>query len=216
MAAISSRRYAGSGGHLIDRKAWNSRIGVALLGIAAASANAHTGAGIGSGFVAGLRHPVSGLDHLLAMVGVGIWGTFLGRPLIWVLPVAFPLVMVVGGALGIANFRLLYVDEGIAASVLVLGLSIAFAWRAPTGCAIAIIAIFAVFHGYAHGIELPSAAAPEAYASGFVLCTGLLHLVGIAIGFLERMRGGVAALRVMGTVIATLGLWILVGEPVVV
>src|SRR6186713_604314 len=129
----------------------------------ACPAFAHSGEGVAGGFAAGFLHPLSGLDHLLAMVAVGIWGAFLGRPLVWVLPVAFPLVMVVGGVLGIAGVPLPHVEVGIAASVIVLGLAIATAWRAPVGLAVAIVAIFAIFHGHAHGTELPSAASPEAY-----------------------------------------------------
>ncbi len=176
-------------------------------------AAAHTGAGTAGGFVAGLLHPVSGLDHLLAMVAVGIWGAFLGAPLIWVLPVAFPLMMVVGGVLGIAGVPLPHVEVGIALSVIILGLAIASAWRAPIPVAVAIVATFALFHGHAHGTELPKAAAPAAYAAGFVISTGLLHIAGIGIGLLAKLPRGTAWLRVGGGAIATLGIAILVGVP---
>lgn len=183
----------------------------ALAAGAAAPAFAHESTGGANGFLAGLLHPVSGLDHLLAMVSVGIWGAFLGRPLIWQLPVAFPLVMVLGGVLGIVGVSLPAVELGIALSVIVLGLAIALRWNAPMGVAVAIIAVFAVFHGHAHGAELPHAAAPHWYAAGFVLVTGLLHLAGIAVGLLTRLRGGALALRVCGVAIALTGGWILAG-----
>jgi urease accessory protein len=184
-----------------------------LLTLAAAAnpALAHESTGVANGFVAGLLHPVSGLDHLLAMVSVGIWGAFLGRPLIWQLPVAFPLVMVIGGVLGILGIALPQVELGIALSVVVLGLAIALRWRAPFVAALAIVAVFAVFHGYAHGTELPRAAAPHWYAAGFVIATGLLHLAGIALGSLTRVRGGVLLLRAGGAAIALAGGWILAG-----
>lgn len=190
------------------------RIGLLLaLCVIAVPAGAHSGAGIAGGFAAGFMHPLSGLDHLLAMAAVGIWGAFLGRPLVWALPVAFPLVMVVGGVLGIAGVPLPHVEVGIAASVIVLGLAIAAAWRAPVALAVAIVAVFAVFHGHAHGTELPTAAAPEAYAAGFVISTGLIHLTGIAIGLLGKLPHGGAILRTTGVAIAATGVWILAGMP---
>lgn len=173
------------------------------------SAFAHTGAGVAGGLIAGLLHPISGMDHLLAMVSVGIWGAFLGRPLLWQLPVAFPFMMVVGGALGIAGVPLPFVEEGIAASVLVLGLAIASAWQAPRLTALLIVAVFAVFHGHAHGAELPEAANAAAYAAGFVLATGALHLIGIAFGLLAKERAGRVVLQCAGGAIAVAGLWLL-------
>lgn len=179
----------------------------------ACPAFAHSGEGVAGGFVAGFLHPLSGLDHLLAMVAVGIWGAFLGRPLVWMLPVAFPLVMVVGGVLGIAGVALPHVEVGIAASVIVLGLAIATAWRAPVGLAVAIVAVFAIFHGHAHGTELPNAAAPEAYSAGFVISTGLIHVGGIGIGLLGKLSKGNMILRTAGGAICVLGVWILAGMP---
>jgi urease accessory protein len=144
---------------------------------------------------------------------VGIWGAFLGRPLVWMLPVAFPLVMVVGGVLGIAGVPLPHVEMGIAASVIVLGLAIAAAWRAPVWIAVGIVAVFAIFHGHAHGTELPTAAAPEAYAAGFVISTGLIHLAGIAVGLIGKLPHGATALRAAGAAIGATGVWILAGMP---
>ena len=191
------------------RKRWF--IVLATTPLWAEPAFAHTGAGVAGGFGAGFMHPLSGLDHLLAMVSVGIWGAFLGRPLIWALPVAFPLIMVVGGVLGILGVPLPFVEVGVSASVIALGLAITAAWRAPSAIAVAIIAAFGLFHGYAHGVELPHAASPAAYASGFVLATGLLHLSGIAIGMLLGLRGGTALLRTAGALIAVTGVWIMAG-----
>lgn len=173
-----------------------------LLLLAAAPAAAHSGTGLPGGFLAGLLHPLTGFDHLLAMVAVGLWGAFLGRPLLYLLPVIFPLMMVAGAEIGMLDLPLPPVELGIALSVLTLGAAIAFAWKAPVWLACPIVGVFALFHGYAHGRELPSAADPFGYAAGFVLATGSLHLAGIAIGTL-RLRG-------LGVGIAGAGLWFLV------
>lgn len=186
---------------------------LAFCALGVPAALAHTGTDTGSGFSAGFGHPLGGLDHTLAMIAVGIWGAILGRPLLWVLPVAFPAMMVVGGIAGIANIGLPFVETGIALSVIALGLAIAAGWAAPREAALALVAVFAVFHGYAHGQELPHAASPAAYAAGFVLATGLLHLTGIAIGAVLALPWGRTAVRAAGAVIAVLGLWILAGSP---
>ena len=172
-----------------------------------APAAAHMGTGLPGGIASGFRHPFTGRDHLLAMVSVGIWGAFLGRPLIYALPVIFPLMMVGGAALGMFAVPIPSPELGVAASVLVLGLCIALAIRAPTWIACAIVATFAVFHGYAHGTELPSAADPVGYSVGFVLATGVLHVCGIGIGLLNGRPHGVAVTRSMGAVIAAVGVW---------
>jgi urease accessory protein len=152
---------------------------------------------------------LSGFDHLLAMISVGLWGAYLGRPLIIALPVIFPTVMAVGGAMGMADVPLPKTELGIAVSVLVLGLAIAAAYRAPVWLACLIVGVFAIFHGYAHGKELPSAADPLGYSVGFVLATGSLHLVGIGIGLVNERPGGVVATRSMGGVIALIGAYFL-------
>ena len=183
---------------------------VALAAWTAASpALAHSGTGLPGGFVSGFLHPLSGFDHLLAMVSVGIWGAFLGRPLIIALPVIFPTVMAIGGALGMANVPLPRVELGIAVSVLVMGGVIALAFRAPVWLASLIVGVFAIFHGYAHGKELPSAADPIGYSVGFVLATGMLHVAGIGIGLLNSRPGGVIATRSMGGLIALTGAFFL-------
>lgn len=172
---------------------------------------AHAGEGLAGGFQAGLLHPVLGLDHLLAMVAVGVWGAFLGRPLVVLLPMIFPALMAVGGALGMTGAPFPPVELGIAASVVALGAAILAGWRAPVPIACALVAVFALFHGYAHGAELPRAADPVAYSLGFVLATGLLHVAGIALGLLRQWRGGTGALRVGGGLVAAVGLVFLAG-----
>jgi urease accessory protein len=171
------------------------------------TAAAHTGTGLAGGFVPGFMHPLTGLDHLLAMVCVGLWGAFLGPPLIQTLPIVFPAMMVGGAVLAMFSVPLPPVEAGIALSVLVLGFCIAFRFAAPVWVASVIVACFAIFHGYAHGKELPSAADPVGYSMGFVLATGLLHVAGIGLGFLSDRPGGAAAIRSLGAVIGCLGLW---------
>jgi len=179
---------------------------MALLGTPAL---AHTGTGLAGGFASGFAHPLSGPDHLLAMVSVGLWGAFLGRPLIYALPVIFPAVMVFGAALGMFAVPLPTVEIGVALSVLVLGACIALGLRAPVWVACAIVAVFGIFHGYAHGRELPSAADPAGYSVGFVLATGMLHVAGIGIGFLNDRPGGVKVTRGLGGAIGAAGAWFL-------
>jgi len=163
------------------------------------------GTGLPGGFVSGFVHPFQGLDHLLAMISVGLWGAFLGRPLIYVLPVVFPAMMAAGAIMGMFSAPMPPVQLGIAISVLVLGGCIALALRAPVWMASLVVAMFALFHGYAHGKELPSAADPVSYSAGFVIATGLLHIAGIGVGFLNQHPMGVAAIRGIGVIIATLG-----------
>jgi urease accessory protein len=172
---------------------------------------AHTTPGQVQGFVTGFLHPLSGLDHVLAMVAVGIWGTQLKRPAIWILPVAFPLVMSFGGLLGIRGVPLPAVEIGVAASAVVLGIAIALELRPPLWVAGVIVSLFAIFHGHAHGAELPQAASPLTYASGFVLATGLLHASGILIGLVGLLPLGTKLLRTAGGLIAATGLFLLAG-----
>ena len=173
---------------------------------------AHTAPGQAQGFVTGFLHPLSGLDHVLAMVAVGIWGAQLKRPAIWILPVAFPLVMSIGGLLGIRGVPLPGVEIGVAASAVVLGMAIALELRPPLWVAGAIVSAFAIFHGHAHGTELPKAAAPLTYAIGFVVATGLLHLCGILIGLVESRPAGARLLRTTGGFIAAIGVFLLAGS----
>lgn len=173
-------------------------------------AEAHVLAGEGGGFLHGFEHPLSGLDHMLAMFCVGLWGAQMGGRSVWSLPIAFPLIMVAGGMMGIAGIPLPAVESGIALSIIVLGVAIACLWRPPEWLALAVIAVFAIFHGYAHGAELPNAADPADYAFGFVVATGLIHLAGIAVGLgFQRLHGGRFA-RALGGLIGLGGAYFLV------
>jgi len=163
------------------------------------------------GFLSGFMHPVNGLDHVIAMVAVGLWGAILGRPAIWVLPLVFPLVMAFGGALGVAGLDIPGIETGIAISGIVLGLAIAFAVKPPIWLAAIIVGAFAIFHGHAHGAELPNAANPLVYSIGFIISTGLLHLAGIAFGELSRWSWGKILVRAGGVIIALMGLGFLLG-----
>jgi urease accessory protein len=166
---------------------------------------AHTGAMAG-GFAGGIAHPFFGADHVVAMVAVGLWGAFLGVPAIVLLPIVFPLVMAAGGALGILGVALPAVETGIAVSAVVLGLMVALAARPPLWVAALLVGAFAIFHGHGHGAELPPGADAVAYSTGFVIATGLLHLVGIAFGTLARWPAGRIAVRAAGATIALAGL----------
>ena len=179
--------------------------------LVATPALAHPGHGIGDGFAGGFAHPFLGLDHVAAMVAVGLWGAFLGAPAIWLLPIVFPLVMAFGGALGILGVPLPAIETGIAASAIVLGLMVTTAARPPLWIAALLVGAFAIFHGYAHGTELPEAADPVAFSIGFVLATGLLHLAGIGIGLLATWPAGKVAVRATGAAIALGGVAFLTG-----
>ncbi len=183
---------------------------VLVLAIACAPAFAHTGSASG-GFVGGFAHPLFGPDHVVAMVAVGLWGAFLGPPAIWLLPIVFPLVMAFGGIIGILGVPLPGVEIGIALSAIVLGLMVALAARPPLWIAAVLVGAFAIFHGYAHGGELPPGADAVAYFVGFVVATGLLHLTGIAFGLLARWPAGRFAVRAAGGAIALAGVAFLNG-----
>jgi urease accessory protein len=177
---------------------------ISLL-LLAAPALAHTEAGAVGGFASGFMHPVLGPDHVIAMVAVGLWGVFLGAPAIWVLPIVFPLVMALGGAFGLMGIPLPAVETGIALSALVLGLCIAFAYQPPLPVAAVLVGAFAIYHGYAHGTEMPAASDAVSYALGFVIATGLLHLAGILFGSLAVSEPGRIAVRAAGGLIALAG-----------
>jgi urease accessory protein len=181
-----------------------------MLCVAASPALAHDVEGAG-GFVAGLAHPVFGPDHVVAMVAVGLWGAFLGAPAIVLLPIVFPLVMAFGGVLGVLGVPLPATETGVAASAIVLGLMVLAAARPPIWIAALLVGAFAIFHGYAHGRELPDGANAVAFAAGFVIATGLLHLTGIAFGLLTRWPAGRVAVRAAGAGIALVGIGYLGG-----
>jgi len=172
---------------------------------------AHTGEGITGGLMSGFMHPIAGLDHVTAMIAVGILGAFLGKPAIWVLPVVFPLVMAFGGVLGLVGVPIPFIEIGIAVSSIVLGLMILFAVKFPLWITAIIVAAFAIFHGHAHGTELPKAANALSYSVGFVVSTGLLHLAGIGIGELIRWPAGQIIARAIGGIIALAGVGFLTG-----
>lgn len=195
----------------MDKGRWARASALTAAAVALAGpAIAHTG-GVVGGLQSGFLHPILGLDHVVAMVAVGLWGGVLGRPAIWVLPVAFPLMMALAGAAAVAGVPLPFVEPGIALSGVVLGLLVLTAARPPLWLAVVVVAAFAAFHGHAHGTELPEAANPAAYALGFVVGTGLLHLLGIAVGLLWRWRGGQVAVRAVGGAIAVAGAAFLTG-----
>ncbi len=168
-------------------------------------AHAHTAAGVPGGLISGFLHPLQGWDHLVAMVAVGLWGAQLGRPGIWVLPICFPAVMALGGVLGVLDVPLPGTEWAIAGSAIVLGCAVALALRVPFAAAAGIVGFFAIFHGYAHGRELPEASNALAYGAGFVIATGLLHATGILIGSVNGSRLGAHAIRALGFMIAGLG-----------
>ena len=166
---------------------------------------AHAESGRASGFLAGLHHPVSGLDHVLAMVSVGLWGAQLGAPAVWLLPVTFPMVMAFGGMLGLVGVPLPGVEVGIALSGILLGFAVLAEWRPPLWVAAVVVGFFAVFHGHAHGTELPQGASGLLYSMGFVIATGSLHACGIGIGAIHRWGWGRVVLRAAGALVALAG-----------
>ena len=174
---------------------WASQCSVIVL-LSAGQALAHIQKGEAIGFVGGFKHPISGADHVLAMLAVGLWGAQLGAPAIWVLPVTFPIVMAFGGMLGLLGIHLPGAEIGIALSALLLGAAVASP-RLPLliGLAAVLVAFFAIFHGYAHGAELPPGQSALLYSMGFVIATGCLHAIGIAIGLVHRWTWGQTTLR---------------------
>lgn len=193
-----------------------ARHSVGMAGIAwvvsASSAAAHSGSGAPAGFVPGFLHPFGGLDHVAAMVAVGLWGSVLGAPAIWLLPVVFPLVMAAGGVLGAAGIAISGTETGIAFSALVLGIMVAGAFRPPLFVAAVLVGAFAIYHGHAHGSELPRGSPVIGYSAGFVVATGLLHLAGIATSLVGRWPTGRHLLRATGVAIGIVGAALLVAR----
>jgi urease accessory protein len=185
----------------------------AAISMLPTAALAHTGVGQAHGFVHGFAHPLGGIDHILAMVTVGVFAWQLGGRALWMVPTTFVLVMAAGGGLGIAGLPLPFVEIGIAASVITLGAVVALRVKAPVAIAMALVGVFAIFHGHAHGAEMPASAGGTAYAAGFMVATALLHAGGIAIGFLIGRAGerlGRYTYRVGGTLVALAGAALLV------
>ncbi|HWF19070.1 MAG TPA: HupE/UreJ family protein [Verrucomicrobiae bacterium] len=179
---------------------------IALFALAPMLVQAHPGHGLANSFVGGFSHPLFGLDHILAMVAVGLWASQLGGRSVWAVPATFVGLMCVGGALGMMGVHLPLVEAGILASVLVLGILIAAAARLPLAASMALVGLFAIFHGHAHGTEIPIAASGLNYGIGFVLATAALHLCGIGLGFLAQKQLRAPALRYAGAAIAVAGL----------
>ncbi|WP_088344792.1 MULTISPECIES: HupE/UreJ family protein [Rhodomicrobium] len=194
-----------------------SRSALLRLSLAAAAlllptaASAHVGVGHTHGFTHGFAHPIGGLDHVLAMVAVGLFAASLGGRALWAVPATFVAVMAAGGALGIAGAGVPYVEFGIALSVVILGLAVAMQWKLPVMLAMLLVATFAVFHGHAHGTEMPLDASGAAYAAGFMLATALLHIAGIALGVGIQRLGSARMTQVGGAAISLAGVAILAG-----
>jgi urease accessory protein len=189
-------------------------LATAAIGLLPSVAFAHTGHGDTHGFMAGFSHPIGGLDHILAMVLVGVFAWQLGGRALWLVPATFVLVMAVGGGLGVMGVDVPFVELGIALSIVVLGAVVAAGVKAPVAVAMGIVGLFAIFHGHAHGAEMPETAGGLAYAAGFMLATALLHGAGIAIGFLVGWvgeRAGPIAVRMAGGLAALVGVGILTG-----
>jgi len=172
---------------------------------------AHVESGEAGGFLSGMSHPVSGLDHVVAMIAVGLWGAQLGMPAIWILPVVFPMLMAIGGMLGLLGAPVPGVEVGIALSAVALGALVLGRVRLPLAAAMILVGFFAIFHGHAHGTELQPGENATLYSVGFVIATGLLHLVGIALGLLTRWPRGETAVRAGGGLVTLAGLAFLTG-----
>ena len=187
-----------------------NRLGLALAFAALPTAAfAHAQVGSATGFLTGFMHPLTGLDHIIAMVAVGLWGAQLGAPAIWMLPVTFPMVMAFGGFLGLIGVPIPGVEIGIALSGVLLGAAVMTESRPPLWVAAALVAVFAICHGHAHGAELPPGTSGLTYSIGFVVATGLLHACGIGIGSAHRWSYGRLALRALGGLISVGGVFFL-------
>jgi urease accessory protein len=187
---------------------------VLAFGLAPSLALAHPGHAGAAGFMAGFGHPLGGLDHIMAMVMVGLFAWQLGGRALWLVPSAFIGVMALGGAIGMLGAGLPFVETGIALSLIGLGAAVAFNVRAPVAAAMAVAGLFALFHGHAHGAEIPENAGGLSYGLGFIAATALLHLAGIAAGSgLAKLSAARAPLltRSLGALVAVAGVGILAG-----
>ena len=190
-------------------------LAAAIVMLTPVVAFAHTGVGDTGGFVHGFGHPISGIDHILAMLMVGVFAWQLGGRALWLVPTTFVSIMAVGGALGVAGIDVPFVEMGIAFSVVVLGAIVAFDVKASATTAMGVVGLFAIFHGYAHGAEIPEDAGGIAYAAGFMIATAMLHLAGIGAGFLMGKAGehyGSVVTRSAGGLATVVGVALLVGS----
>lgn len=175
---------------------------------------AHVGVGDAHGLTHGFMHPISGIDHILAMIAVGMFAANLGGRALWLAPATFVVMMAMGGAMGVFHVELPYVELGIAASVILLGVAVASRAPLPTAVAMAVVGVFAIYHGHAHGSEMPIDASGAAYAAGFMAATALLHVVGIGVGLSIGMADKTSAVRLNrlgGAGIALAGVGLLIG-----
>jgi urease accessory protein len=179
-----------------------------LLLLLPTTAFAHVGAGTTSRFAHGFNHPIAGLDHLLAMVAVGLWAAQIGGRAVWAVPATFVLVMGMGGILGMSHVGLPLVEQGILGSVLILGVLIAAAVRLPLMASVAIVALFALCHGHAHGTEMPDSISGLSYGLGFILATSLLHFSGLGLGMMIQKFSRPVVTRWAGGVLALAGLYL--------
>ena len=169
---------------------------------------AHTGIDQTAGFLHGLAHPIGGADHLLAMLAVGIWATQIGGQALWRVTGTFVAVMLLGGLLGIANIPLPFIEEGILVSIVVLGILITGAFKTPLIYSCLLVGVFAIFHGYAHGSEMPTSINAASYAFGFALATAVLHLSGIGLVVLIKKTKAQMFGRFAGSTIAPCGVYL--------
>jgi urease accessory protein len=173
------------------------RLAAASLVLAPCVASAHPGHEGTPGLVHGFLHPLGGLDHILAMVAVGLFAARLGGRALWLVPASFVVTMAVAGVAGMTGFALPYVEAGIALSILVLGAAIALDWTMPVAAAMGLVAFFAVFHGHAHGAEMPQTMSGLAYGAGFIAATAALHALGIGLGLVIGRSGETASRRIL-------------------
>jgi urease accessory protein len=180
------------------------------LALVATPGLAHTGAGAAGGFAAGLAHPPGGLDHLLAMIAVGLSAALIGGRALWAMPLGFMAAMAAAGAAAVSGLALPFVELGIGLSVVAIGAMAAMGASVPAALGVAVAAIFALFHGHAHGTEMPATVSGLTYGAGFLAATGALHLAGIGLGA-ALLRIGPAAGRALGGAVAALGIGVMTG-----
>lgn len=185
-----------------------TRLSLALT-VMACSCMAQAHPGHGGGYLAGIAHPFMGLDHLLAMLAVGVWAAQLGGRARFLLPASFIACMAVAASMGMSDIALPMVEGGTATSVLLLGLLIAFSIKLPVAYSASIVGLFAVFHGYAHGAEMPVLNTPWVYGIGFMLSTLALHIIGLVLGLALPKQS--VWLRAIGILVVTSGTWMAVG-----
>lgn len=186
----------------------------AILAASSTIASAHVGVGDTGGFAHGFMHPIGGIDHILAMVMVGLFAAQLGGRAMWLVPAAFVGVMAIGGVVGFSGLPLPFVELGIGLSIVVLGAAVAFGLKPVVAAATGLVGFFAVFHGFAHGAEMPDSVAGLAYGAGFVVATALLHAAGLGVGLLAASSAGPRGetmVRAAGALTAVAGVAVVTG-----